>query len=172
MDRPRFAGFNAGMPAPLFGLTLAAVVACGLSAGVLFAFSAFVVPALDTLDPGASIAAMQAINTKAQTPAFMLALMGGAVLCVVLLVLALRDRHAAPSGWLAAGALVYLVGVLGPTIARHVPLNDALATVDAGAPGAAARWSDYTSSWVPLNHLRAAAGATATALLVVAMTQG
>lgn len=158
------------MPTPLLNLALAAVITCGLSAGVLFAFSAFVMPALNTLDPGASIAAMQAINVKAVTPAFMVVLMGGALLCVALLVLAARDWTAPSSRWLAAGAVVYLVGVIGLTVGHHVPLNDTLAAVDAHAPGAAARWSDYTSSWVPLNHVRAAAGALATALLVVGMT--
>ncbi|MEV4419677.1 anthrone oxygenase family protein [Patulibacter sp. NPDC049589] len=154
----------------LYGTTLATVLACGLSAGVFFAFSAFVMPALDRLDSGASIAAMQAINVKAVTPAFMVVLMGGGLLCVVLLVVALRSWGDASSPWLAAGAGVFLVGVLGLTIGRHVPLNDALATVDAQASGAATRWHDYTGSWTPLNHVRAAAGAVATGLLVVGMT--
>lgn len=160
------------MTGPLLGAALAAAVLCGLSTGVLFAFSAFVMPALDRLDPGASVAAMQAINVKAVTPPFMVALLGGGLLCVVLLVAALRDWGAGPSPWLAAGAGIYLVGVIGLTIGRHVPLNDALATADAHGPDAAARWGDYTAAWMPLNHLRAASGTVATALLIVGTTAG
>lgn len=151
------------------GLTLTTTLACGLSAGVFFAFSSFVMPALERLDPGASIAAMQAINEKAVSPAFMVVLLGGALCCVVLLVLALRSWSEAASPWLAAGALVFLVGVIGLTIGKHVPLNDALATVDAHTSDAAARWSDYTSTWTPLNHVRTLAGTVATGLLVVGL---
>lgn len=160
------------MTGPLFGVALAAAVLCGLSSGVLFAFSAFVMPALDRLDPGASVSAMQAINVRAVTPPFMVALLGGGLLCVVLLVVALSDRGAGPSPWLAAGAAFYLVGVLGLTIGRHVPMNDALATFDAHGPDAAARWADYSGRWTPLNHVRAATGAIATGLLIVGMTAG
>jgi len=155
-----------------YGLALGGTIACGLSAGVFFAFSAFVVPALDRLQPAESIAAMQAVNEKAVTPAFMVVLLGGAALCVVLLVRALRSWSDASSPWLAAGALVFLVGTIGLTIGRHVPLNDALATVDARSAEAAARWSDYTASWTPLNHVRAVAGTVATALLAVGLHAG
>jgi uncharacterized membrane protein len=158
--------------AALYGAALAAALACGLSAGVVFAFSAFVMPALDRLDPGASIAAMQAINVKAVTPPFMIVLLGGAVLCVVLLVATLRSWGDATSPWLAAGAVVYLVGVIGLTVGHHVPLNDALATVDAHAADAAARWDDYRSSWTSMNHVRAAAGTVATGLLIVGLAAG
>jgi uncharacterized membrane protein len=160
------------MTGPLFGLALTTALACGLSAGVLFAFSAFVIPALDQLDPGASIEAMQAINDKAVTPAFMVVLMGGALLCVVLVVVAVRSWSDPSSPWLAAGAGVFLVGVIGLTMGKHVPMNDALASVDAHASGAAARWSDYTGTWTPLNHVRALAGTVATGLIVVGMTAG
>ncbi|MDO9409079.1 DUF1772 domain-containing protein [Patulibacter sp.] len=160
------------MSATTSGLTLGATVACGLSAGVFFAFSSFVMPALERLDPGARVAAMQAINEKAVTPAFMLVLFGGALLCVVVLVNALRTWDAPSSPWATAGTLVFLVGVVGLTVARHVPLNDALATADPGAADAAARWSAYAGAWTPLNHVRAAAGTAATALLVVAMATG
>jgi uncharacterized membrane protein len=54
-------------------LTLATALGCGLSAGVFFALSAFVMPALDRLAPGQSIRAMNSINKLAVTPVFMTA---------------------------------------------------------------------------------------------------
>src|SRR5215208_3318160 len=63
-------------------LTLVTALGCGLSAGVFFAFSSFIMPALDRLAPGQSIRAMNSINKLAVTPVFMTALFGTALGCV------------------------------------------------------------------------------------------
>lgn len=78
----------------------------------------------------------------------------------------------AGSPWRTAGASLSLVGVVELTVARHVPLNDALATADPPAPDAAARWAAYADAWIPLNHVRTVAGTVATALLVVGAAAG
>ena len=57
----------------LFVLTLFAALGCGVVAGVFFAFSTFVMRALARLPARQGIAAMQAINVAAVTPAFMMA---------------------------------------------------------------------------------------------------
>ena len=80
-------------------LTIAAAVSTALVGGVLFGFSSFVMPALRRLPPRDGLVAMQSINRAAPaSPAFMLALMGTAVLCVALAVMAFagRDKPAAP----------------------------------------------------------------------------
>jgi len=48
----------------LFGLTLVSALGCGLTAGVFFAFSSFVMKALGRIQPAQGIAAMQSINGK------------------------------------------------------------------------------------------------------------
>lgn len=148
---------------------LLAALGCGLTTGVLFAFSAFVMPALDRLAPAQSIVAMQSMNKLAVRPAFMVALLGSAVACAGLGVWAALSWGERPALWVAAGAALFLIGVMVVTIAGNVPLNDALATVDPHAERAAARWSDYYGDWMTLNHLRTAAGLAATALLMVAL---
>src|SRR5436190_5913255 len=50
------------MSALLFYLTLGSTLGCGLIAGVFFAFSSFVMPALAKLPPAQGLAAMQSIN--------------------------------------------------------------------------------------------------------------
>jgi uncharacterized membrane protein len=70
----------------LFALTLFAALGCGVIAGVFFAFSAFVMGALARLPARQGIAAMQAINVAAITPAFMVALFGTALACGALIV--------------------------------------------------------------------------------------
>jgi uncharacterized membrane protein len=82
----------------LYLATLASALGCGLVAGVFFAFSAFVMPALKRLKPAEGIAAMQAINVAAVTPAFMTVLFGTAAVCGALAVRALLawDERSAP----------------------------------------------------------------------------
>ena len=48
-------------------VTLATALGCGLSAGVFFAFSSFVMPALDRLAPAQSIRAMNS-STSWRSP--------------------------------------------------------------------------------------------------------
>ena len=57
---------------------VAAAVGAGTAGGVFFAFSTFVMRALDRLPPAHSLAAMQAINKDAPNPLFMAALFGTA----------------------------------------------------------------------------------------------
>jgi uncharacterized membrane protein len=54
----------------LLGLKIASALGCGLTAGVLFAFSSFLMNALARLPPAQGIAAMQAINITVVTPSF------------------------------------------------------------------------------------------------------
>ena len=60
-------------------------------AGVFFAFSTFVMPALRRLPAAHGVAAMQSINVLAVTPVFMTALFGAGVGCLGLVVWA-ADR--------------------------------------------------------------------------------
>jgi len=142
-------------------LALAAGLACMLASGALFAFSAFVMGALDRLAPEHGLLAMQSINSRPITPAFMTALFAPAALCVAV---AIGDGSALA----IAGAALYLLGPIGTTIAGNVPLNDALASVDPADPQAERLWRDYSRRWTTLNHLRVALGIAAAALLVAA----
>ncbi len=150
-------------------LTLATALGCGLTAGVFFGFSSFVMSGLDRLPPGQAIAAMQSINVTAVRPAFMALVFGTALACLPVMVLAVRDRDERPAVLLLVGGLLYLIGVIALTMGYHVPLNNALATVDPGSADAAARWNDYTVGWTRLNHLRAAAGLAAAAAFTAAL---
>lgn len=142
-------------------LALATALACMLASGALFAFSAFVMGALDRLAPEHGLLAMQSINRRAVTPAFMTALFAPAALCVAV---AIGDGSAVA----IAGAALYLLGPIRTTIAGNVPLNDALARIEPADPQAERLWRDYSRRWTALNHLRTALGIAAAALLVAA----
>jgi uncharacterized membrane protein len=150
-------------------LIFATALGCGLSAGVFFAFSSFVMPALDRLAPAQSIRAMNALNKLAVTPAFMSALFGTALACVVLGVWALTSWGERSATLALAGCALFLVGAIVVTMAANVPLNDALMRVDPEAADAATRWSSYLSDWTPWNHVRAGTAIAASGLLIAAL---
>jgi uncharacterized membrane protein len=156
----------------LAGVTLGTALGCGLCAGVFFAFSAFVMPALGRLPSGQGIAAMQSINRLAVTPAFMTALFGSALACAGLAVWGVVAWSERSAPWLVAGSVLYLAGAIVVTIAANVPLNDALAASRADGTGAADRWRSYLRRWTAWNHLRAAAALAAAGLLIVALQLG
>jgi uncharacterized membrane protein len=144
-------------------LTIIAAVGAGVSGGVFFAFSTFVMKALGRLPAAQGISAMHAINKAAPAPLFMLALFGTGAVSIVLCSVALRHLDQGWAVYLLTGAALYLVCVV-VTIVYHVPRNDAFALVDPTAPGAAHAWAQYLTSWTAWNHVRtvtALAGSTA-----------
>ena len=153
-------------------VTLAAALGCGLVAGVFFAFSTFVMPALARLPAGQGLAAMQAINVAAINRWLLGLLFGTAAACAVLAVASLGRGDLAAWARLA-GASLYLVGVVVVTGAFNVPRNEALGRVDPGAAEAAATWARYLVEWTAWNHVRmAAAVLAAVALLAAAVAAG
>src|SRR5581483_9902158 len=143
-------------------LTIIAAVGAGISGGVFFAFSTFVMKALGRLPAAQAISAMNAINKAAPAPLFMLALFGTAAVGIALSVVALRHLDQRWAAYLLAATALYLICVV-LTVVYHVPRNNALALVDPTAPGAAQTWAHYLSSWTAWNHVRtlsALAGAT------------
>jgi len=153
----------------LYAVTLATALGCGLNAGVFFAFSTFVMPALKRLPPAQGIAAMQSINKLAVTPAFMAALFGTAVACLGLLAWTAISWGEGPAVWVIAGGALYLVGAIGVTIACNVPLNDGLATLLPQSADAAGRWEEYVARWTAWNHVRTIAALAAAAVLTTAL---
>jgi uncharacterized membrane protein len=112
------------MSGVLYAATLATALGCGLIAGVFFAFSTFVMPALRRLAPAHGISAMQSINKLAVTPAFMTALFGTAAACLGMVAWAMISWGERPAELVLAGCALYIVGPLGVMIARNVPLNE------------------------------------------------
>jgi len=152
-------------------LTLATALGCGLGAGVFFAFSAFVMDGLSRAEAPEGIAAMQWINRRAPTPAFLLVWLGTGALCLVVAALTVvsgGDRRAVLA---AAAAAVYVAGSIAVTFARNVPMNDALARMDARDPATAGYWRTYVRRWTAWNHVRAGASIAAAALLTIALTE-
>lgn len=148
----------------LFSFKLFAALGCGLVGGVFFAFSTFVMPALESLQPAQGIAAMQSINIKAINPFFMFAIFGTAAVCLLLAIAELLNWNQSRTAFLLAGGLLYLIGAVGVTIVFNVPLNDALAVVKPESTEGANLWARYLTNWTFWNHIRTIAALVASAL--------
>jgi uncharacterized membrane protein len=148
-------------------LAFASAVGCGLNAGVFFAFSSFVMPALARLPSHQGIAAMNSINLLAITPVFMSAVFGTAGACLLLGVWTLMTWPRPGAPYLAAGAALYLVGTILVTIVFNVPRNNALAAVHPSSTDGGAVWTAYVAGWTGWNHVRTTAALLAAALLTI-----
>jgi uncharacterized membrane protein len=148
-------------------VTVLITICAGLSAGVFFAFSTFVMPALHRLSPSAAIAAMQEINRLAPNGAFMTVLFAP-LLGIAWLVVTVGRRGGSPAAFVITGAACFVAGLL-VLMGYHVPHNDALAKVSATAPDAHRKWRDYYSGWTAWNHVRTLAFTASTALFALAV---
>jgi uncharacterized membrane protein len=157
------------MPGLLYPLTLIAAIGCGLVAGVIFAFSSFVMNALARLQPAQGVAAMQAINLAAINLAFMLALFGTALACIAIAGVALAHLHARYAPYVLAGSGLYLTGAIAVTIAFNVPRNEALTRVEPTSADAPGYWARYLAQWTAANHVRTLAALAATVTLTIAL---
>ncbi len=152
----------------LLNLVRVGAVGCGLMAGVFFAFSVAVMPALKRLPPPDGMAAMQAINRAILNPVFLVVFVGTALTTAAIAVSTLWTWDDGGAALRLSGGLSYLVGAFALTAAYHVPRNDALDQLDAAAPSSAEKWAGYLAEWVPWNHVRAAASTASLVLFVIA----
>jgi uncharacterized membrane protein len=154
----------------LYTLTLVASIGAALIAGVFhYAFSTFIMKALGRLPPDEGIAAMQSINVVVINPLFLGVFLGTAAACVATTVGALMRWGRPGAVYSLAGGGLYLFGTFLVTIVFNVPLNNSLATVARGDPGAAAQWAGYLSRWTTWNHVRTGAALAAAASFALAL---
>lgn len=153
----------------LFTLTFVAAVGSALVAGIFFAFSTFVMTALGRIPADQGIRAMQSINVTVINPLFMLAFMGTGALCLALIAGAYVRWDETSSKLMLIAALVYLIGCIGVTMVLNVPLNDALAAVEASTPEAATLWARYLVDWTFWNHVRTIAPTISAVLFIAAL---
>ena len=142
----------------------ASVVLLGLSAGVFYGFSSFIMSGLGRASDEAAGAAMNGINETAPLPAFMSVFFGALVVPAATGIWGLVDGRDGGT-WVLAAAAVYLVGTFGVTAALNVPLNNRLLAAHDKAAG----WRAYRRPWTAWNHVRTLAGVVATVLATVGL---
>ncbi len=145
----------------------AAVIAMGLLAGLIYAFSVAVMPGLVAADDRALVDAMQQM---ADNPAFPLTFLVPPVLAGVALSEALRSGSGNRPRWIVAGLVLYAVTAV-VTFAIHIPLNDDL--VKAGDPAhigdLGSVHDDFATPWIAWNIVRTLASTAAFGCLAWAL---
>ena len=118
-------------------------IACGLLAGVYFTFSAFVMTALGSIGRAAGVAAMNAINRVILRSAFMPLFFGSSLSSLALAAIGAVHWGEPGAAAMALGGAVYVLGMPVVTMARNVPLNNALLAADPGGEAGAGLWAVY-----------------------------
>ncbi len=145
----------------------AAVIAMGLLAGLIYAFSVAVMPDLAAADDRTLVDAMQQM---ADNPAFPLTFLVAPVLAGIALVQARRSGSTRSAAWIVAALALYTLTAM-VTFAIHIPLNDDL--VEAGElariDDLAAVHDDFVTPWVMWNIVRTLATTAAFGCLTWAL---
>ncbi|GGR71427.1 membrane protein [Streptomyces humidus] len=150
-------------------LAMLGALATGLMAGVFCAFSVLVMRGLAALPAAQGVAAMNAINSSAMAPAFMVPFLGVAVLCAMIAVVTFVLWPDHGTVHLLLGSALYLCGAFGVTVMANVPRNEALAKRDPASSEAVAYWPTYLREWTRWNHVRAVASAVAALVYALAL---
>lgn len=143
------------------------ILATGLMSGLWYGWAVSVIPGTRRVPDATYIVTMQSINRAIINPAFIIPFLGIPALLAGASVVQFRagDHR---RGWLLAGATAtYLVGVLGVTAGRNVPLNDALEAFDLADSDEQARTTGrrtYERPWNRWHYLRTVANVGSFAL--------
>ena len=142
-------------------LTIATALGAATFGGAMYAFSAFVMHALDRTPTRSALEAMQQINLSAPRAPLVLVMVGTSLLSVVTAVVAHTPL-------VIAGCLAYLASIV-ITGTFHIPRNNALADVDPAGPDAEAAWAAYSGPWQRGNHVRTSTALAGALLLVLSL---
>jgi uncharacterized membrane protein len=154
-----------------FGIVFVAAIGSGITAGIFFAFSSFVMPALQRIQSAQGVVAMKLIDTEVINFSFMGAFCGTGLLCVVLGVGSLFMWTHEGAKFVLVASLLYLVGRCGTTVVFNVPLNDKLARI-ADPTEAVSFWPEYVALWTRWNHVCTIASVASAALFTESLCLG
>ncbi|MCT9000232.1 anthrone oxygenase family protein [Chelativorans intermedius] len=154
------------MQALITALLWVSAIGCGLIAGLYFAFSTFIMTALDRIGHAQGAAAMNSINSTILGSLFMPLFFGTTIASAVLAVLALFRWSEPGAAAMLAGGLIYVVGMFICTVVYNVPLNNELARAGTGS---AEVWTRYLKDWTFWNHVRTIASKAAMVSFIAAI---
>jgi len=158
------------MERAIFFTALLAALGSGLIAGAFFVFSVAVMRGLGLRPASEGIAAMQAINVVIINPLFIGVFLGTAVVSAFAAILGSFQWELPRSGYLLAGAILYVAGSFLITMIFNVPLNNALVAGDPASAGGQEIWKNYLTNWTFWNHIRTVASLAALLFFILALT--
>jgi len=147
------------------------IIATGLMSGLWYGWAVSVIPGTRRVADANYVDAMRHINRAIINPAFLVPFIGIPLLIVVAAVVQFRSGDARRGWLLAVAAAVYVVGVLGVTARRNVPLNDALDAFDlegSDADAIGVRRRTYEAPWNRWHYVRTGANVVSFVLAATA----
>lgn len=152
-------------------LLIAATLLCGLTTGLVFAFTVVVMPGLRTLPDREFLSSFKAIDRIIQNndPLFLLAWVGSVILLIVAGIMNVAVLPGTPRLLLIGAVGSYLLGVQLPTFVVNVPLNNRLQAIELPALDAGAlrkAREAFESRWLYWNAFRTVFGLLTTVLLL------
>lgn len=144
-----------------------AIIAYALVSGVFLAFSDFIMRSLAHTGGIGGVDAMQAINREVFRWVFMTLFIGMAPVSLAIVAYGGFVAGNGPGALFVMAGLIYFVGCFGVTVLFNVPMNEALAGMDASSDTARDYWTGtYLPRWTFWNSVRTVASALSAALLL------
>ncbi|MEO1705744.1 MAG: anthrone oxygenase family protein [Pseudomonadota bacterium] len=144
-----------------------AIIAYALVGGVFLAFSDFIMRSLAHTGGVGGLDAMQVINREVFRWVFMTLLIGMAPVSLAIAAYGGLVVGSGPGTLFALAGLTYFVGCFGVTVFFNVPMNEALAGMDATSAAARDYWmGTYLPRWTFWNTVRTISCALSAALLL------
>jgi uncharacterized membrane protein len=126
--------------------------------GFFYTWSFVVMRGLSAAEAPVAIKAMQSVNATIMTPWFALIFFGTPIATAVAAFAAFAAGARLAALWMGAATAIYMIGCFAVTVLANIPMNDALAAVDAASVAdAAGTWAGYARPWTAWNHVRTAA---------------
>ncbi|MBL8219038.1 MAG: DUF1772 domain-containing protein [Bryobacterales bacterium] len=149
---------------PFHVVLLLSTLLCSLVAGFLFAFAVVVMPGIAKLGDREYLRAFQTMDRVIQDnqPLFLLVWVGSVLAVLAAAVLGFRQLAGMDLALMMTAAALYVFGVQLPTIAIHIPLNNAVQR------DAISR-RDFEPRWNRWNVFRTLCAIFVSALLLVLM---
>ena len=144
-----------------------AIIAYALVSGVCLACSDFILRALAHTGGIGGVDAMQAINREVFRWVFMTLFIGMAPVSLAIATYGGFVVGNGPGTMFVMAGLIYFIGCFGVTVVFNVPMNEALAGMDASSDAAQNYWTGtYLPRWTFWNSVRTGASAVSAALLL------
>lgn len=143
------------------------IIAYALVSGVFLAFSDFIMRSLAHTGGNGGLDAMQVINREVFRWVFMALFIGMAPVSLAIAAYGGFVVGNGPGVLFFLAGLIYFAGCFGVTVLFNVPMNEALAGMDASSAAARDYWTGtYLPRWTFWNSIRTAASAVSAALLL------
>ncbi len=155
-------------------LLLTATLLCGLTTGLVFAFTVVIMPGLRTLPDRDFLRAFKAMDRIIQNndPLFVLAWAGSVVVLIAAGIMNFSVLAGTARLLLIGAVAAYLLGVQLPTFVVNVPLNNQLQATELDTLDAAGLQQARTAfepRWVFWNAFRTVVGLLTTILLIAVL---